>query len=191
VIRAGAGLVMAEVVPGIAVFAVVFADGAPLALTKVRSPLSPGSLVCPGFLESQGLRISSRIVLLFGPICLQVNLAKSQGSKNQGRFDASSLQLGKSLKARPRMRERTRGAAYHGDRERFVSTSDRNNDSTRCIAGEEAHVGTAATFDQADLAAAGPRRFLSGALALSNPAPPVSVEPGAAVTKIVCDGRAI
>src|SRR5262245_22275399 len=40
-IRAGARLIVAEVVPGIAVFAVVFAHGSPLALAQVGAPLPP------------------------------------------------------------------------------------------------------------------------------------------------------
>ena len=44
VIGAGAGLVMGEVVPGIAILAVVLANRTPLPLAKVGSPLSPGAL---------------------------------------------------------------------------------------------------------------------------------------------------
>jgi len=47
-VGAGAGLVVAEVVPGIAAFAVVLADGSPLALAQVRPPLFPG-----GFLRAR------------------------------------------------------------------------------------------------------------------------------------------
>ncbi len=41
VISSGPRLVMREVVPGIAVLAVVFADSSPLPLAKVGSPFSP------------------------------------------------------------------------------------------------------------------------------------------------------
>src|SRR5713226_4429793 len=40
-IRAAAGMVMREVVPGVAVRAVVLAHGAPLALAEIRPPLPP------------------------------------------------------------------------------------------------------------------------------------------------------
>src|SRR5262249_16082065 len=44
-VGAGAGLVVGEIVPGIAAVAVVLAHRPPLALTEVRSPLFPGSFL--------------------------------------------------------------------------------------------------------------------------------------------------
>ena len=41
-IGSGAGLVMAEVIPGIAVVAVILAYPAPLALAQLRAPFLPG-----------------------------------------------------------------------------------------------------------------------------------------------------
>jgi hypothetical protein len=43
-VGAGAGLVVREVVPGVAALAVVFANGPPLPLAEVRPPLRPGSV---------------------------------------------------------------------------------------------------------------------------------------------------
>jgi hypothetical protein len=51
-VGAGARLVMAEVVPGVAGVAVVFPDGAPLALREVRAPLLPGGGGLLGLLET-------------------------------------------------------------------------------------------------------------------------------------------
>src|SRR5271166_5933729 len=46
VIGAGSGLIVSEVVPGVAVVAIVLPDGSPLSLTEIRPPKSPrGSLV--------------------------------------------------------------------------------------------------------------------------------------------------
>ena len=47
-----ARLVMGEVVPGVAAFAVVLADRAPLPFAQVRSPLLPGSLALPSLFQS-------------------------------------------------------------------------------------------------------------------------------------------
>src|SRR5262249_21148447 len=44
-VRARAGLVVAEVRPGVARVAVVLADRSPLALREIRSPLTPGSFL--------------------------------------------------------------------------------------------------------------------------------------------------
>src|SRR5262249_22125385 len=44
-VGAGAGLIVAEVVPGVAAFAVVLADGSPLAFAEIGSPLFPGRLL--------------------------------------------------------------------------------------------------------------------------------------------------
>src|SRR5262249_30627295 len=43
-VGAGAGLVVGEVVPGVAAVAVVLAHGPPLPLAEVRAPLLPGDL---------------------------------------------------------------------------------------------------------------------------------------------------
>ena len=51
-VGARAGLVVGEVVPGVAALAVVLADGAPLPLAEVRPPLLPGNLLLAGFFES-------------------------------------------------------------------------------------------------------------------------------------------
>src|SRR5262249_45425746 len=52
-IGAGASLVVAEIVPGIAAFAVVLADGAPLPLAEVGSPPFPGDILFACFIESR------------------------------------------------------------------------------------------------------------------------------------------
>ena len=57
-IGARAGLVVGEVVPGVAVLAVVLAHGAPLALAEVRPPLLPGSLLS----RASSSRISSAFI---------------------------------------------------------------------------------------------------------------------------------
>ena len=46
-----AGLVVSEIVPGIAPFAVVFANGAPLPFAQVWSPFAPWNRVLPRFLK--------------------------------------------------------------------------------------------------------------------------------------------
>src|SRR4029078_940779 len=46
------GLVVAEVVPGVAALAVVLADGPPLPLAQVRPPLPPGDLLLAGLIEA-------------------------------------------------------------------------------------------------------------------------------------------
>ena len=51
-VGARARLVMGEVVPGVAAFAVVLADRAPLPFAQVRSPLLPGSLALPSSFQS-------------------------------------------------------------------------------------------------------------------------------------------
>src|SRR5262249_7626900 len=45
VIRARAGVLVREVVPGVAVVAVILADGSPLPLAQVRTPLLPRDAV--------------------------------------------------------------------------------------------------------------------------------------------------
>src|SRR5205814_1168552 len=51
-VGARTGLVVAEVVPGVAAFAVVLADGPPLALAEVGSPLFPGEVSLASLLKS-------------------------------------------------------------------------------------------------------------------------------------------
>src|SRR5262249_24496587 len=51
-VGAGAGLVVAEVVPGVAALAVVLADGPPLSLTEIGPPLLPGDLLLPLLIET-------------------------------------------------------------------------------------------------------------------------------------------
>src|SRR5260221_9772764 len=51
-VGARAGLVVGEVIPGIAAFTIVFADGPPLALAQVRSPFFPLCLLLTRLVES-------------------------------------------------------------------------------------------------------------------------------------------
>jgi hypothetical protein len=60
VIGARAGLVVGEIVPRIAVLAIVLSDRAPLAFAEVRPPLLPRHPLFPRFVETQLLR---RLVL--------------------------------------------------------------------------------------------------------------------------------
>jgi hypothetical protein len=86
-VRARPGLIVAEVGPRIARGAVVLADGAPLTLAQVRSPLAPGHACLPGLLEPSVFRraVVGRHVrprFSFGPRrrsgqCGQVQLASS------------------------------------------------------------------------------------------------------------------
>ena len=55
-IGAGAGLVVAEVVPGVAAFAVVLAHGAPLPLAEVRPPFLPGHCLVPSLVQANVFR---------------------------------------------------------------------------------------------------------------------------------------
>src|SRR5262249_47575243 len=50
-IGARAGLIVAEVVPGVAAVAVVLADRAPLPLAEIRAPFAPGNLLLPGLAQ--------------------------------------------------------------------------------------------------------------------------------------------
>src|SRR3989442_15037093 len=50
-VRARAGLIMGEVVPGVPIFTVVLADRPPLALAEVGSPFLPGDLLVSSLLE--------------------------------------------------------------------------------------------------------------------------------------------
>ena len=52
VIGARARLVVAEVIPGVAVVAVILADGAPLAFAEIGPPLLPRNVRLPSFLET-------------------------------------------------------------------------------------------------------------------------------------------
>src|SRR5205823_11560198 len=55
-VRPRAGLIVGEVVPGVAALAVVFAHSAPLALAQVRPPLLPGDLLGASLVESSVFR---------------------------------------------------------------------------------------------------------------------------------------
>ena len=55
-IGAGAGLVVAEVGPGVAIGAIVLANGTPLALAQVRPPLAPGHLLLVGRQKAHNFR---------------------------------------------------------------------------------------------------------------------------------------
>src|SRR5581483_463449 len=57
-VGAGAGRIVGEVVPGVAVLAVVLADSAPLSLAQIGAPLLPGDAGFPGVVEA----------LLFGDV---------------------------------------------------------------------------------------------------------------------------
>src|SRR5262249_15887823 len=69
VIGARACLVMAEVVPGISIFAVVFANGAPLALAQVGAPLPPEDATLARLREALLFRSGS-----FDCVCLCLHL---------------------------------------------------------------------------------------------------------------------
>jgi hypothetical protein len=51
VIRAGSGLVMGEIVPGLSILAVVLSNRSPLPLAQVRTPFSPFGRTIAGFLQ--------------------------------------------------------------------------------------------------------------------------------------------
>ena len=57
-VGARAGLVVGEVIPGVAAFAVVLADGSPLPFAQVRSPLLPWSFLRSGFFKAGLFSIS-------------------------------------------------------------------------------------------------------------------------------------
>src|SRR5262249_49335922 len=74
-----ARLVMAEVVPGIAIVAVVFAHGAPLALAEVGAPLPPQDATLPRLREALHLGPDSfdgagLCVHLVTPFCADLKL---------------------------------------------------------------------------------------------------------------------
>ena len=52
-VGARSGLIVSEVVPGVAVIAVVFPDGSPLSLAEIRPPEPPGHSLAPRFLEAR------------------------------------------------------------------------------------------------------------------------------------------
>ena len=60
------GMIMREEIPGVPVFAVVLAHGAPLSLREVRSPLFPGDGPGAGFLEPTVFIV--RHISLFRPL---------------------------------------------------------------------------------------------------------------------------
>lgn len=65
-ISAGAGLVVAEIIPGVAVLAVVFADGAPLAFAEVGAPFAPWDVLVAGFVETLLFGVHRLNVVAFG-----------------------------------------------------------------------------------------------------------------------------
>src|SRR5215510_14585488 len=69
VIGAGAGLVMAEVVPGISILAVVLPHGPPLPLAQVGAPLPPGDFTLARIRQALLLRPGS-----FDCVCLCLHL---------------------------------------------------------------------------------------------------------------------
>src|SRR5215475_11548491 len=79
VIGAGARLIMAEVVPGIAIVAVVFAHRAPLALAEVGPPFAPQDATLPRLREALHLGSglfdgASLCVHLITPFCADLKL---------------------------------------------------------------------------------------------------------------------
>jgi hypothetical protein len=61
--EAPGGLAVAEVVPGVAVFALVLADGAPLALAEVEAPFRPRGFRIAGLLQALrfGVHVASLV----------------------------------------------------------------------------------------------------------------------------------
>src|SRR5262249_17263043 len=63
-IGAGAGVVMWEVVPSVAIVAVILAHRPPLAFAKIRSPLLPGHVIVARLIETNLFhRIDSRLLI--------------------------------------------------------------------------------------------------------------------------------
>jgi hypothetical protein len=56
----GAGLIVGEVVPGVAAPTVILPHRAPLALAQVRAPLLPGRFTVTGLLQADGFGILGR-----------------------------------------------------------------------------------------------------------------------------------
>src|SRR5437762_12284793 len=63
-IGARARMIVSEEVPGVAVVAVVFANGAPLALAQIRTPLLPGNLLLAR--RDETFRFRGRVLGLLG-----------------------------------------------------------------------------------------------------------------------------
>src|SRR3954454_6024852 len=55
VIGARAGLIVAKIIPCVAVRAVILTDGAPLALAEIWPPQPPGYFLFPRFIQSESL----------------------------------------------------------------------------------------------------------------------------------------
>ena len=66
VIRARTRLVVAEVIPGVAVVAVIFAHGAPLAFAEIGPPLLPRSVRVAGFFETLLFGVRFHMLSRFG-----------------------------------------------------------------------------------------------------------------------------
>ena len=67
-IRPGAGVIVGEEVPGIAVFAVVLAHRPPLPLREIRSPFPPGNLLGARFFQTTLLDVHLRSPWLSEPL---------------------------------------------------------------------------------------------------------------------------
>ncbi len=74
-------LIMGEVVPGVAVFTVVFANGAPLSLTKVRSPFLPWNTLLTSSIQPFLFGYFNIVQWeAYGPIPLVFSLCEPSGS---------------------------------------------------------------------------------------------------------------
>ena len=78
-IGAGAGLVVGKAVPGVAVRAVVLANGAPLALAEVGPPLPPRDAVLAGL--TQALLLMSDGTLIHHDVPPSCSRARSRRGK--------------------------------------------------------------------------------------------------------------
>ena len=72
-IGARARLIVGEIIPGVAAFAVVFADRAPLALAEVRPPFFPGSLAVAGGFEAEMFGGHGFLAMFEGPMSGKVD----------------------------------------------------------------------------------------------------------------------
>ena len=59
---------MGEVAPGVASFAVVLPDGAPLSVAEIRAPLPPGDVIDVSFLQAFSLGRSAHDRLPLSPL---------------------------------------------------------------------------------------------------------------------------
>src|SRR5262249_7623048 len=98
-IGAGPRLVVAEVIPGIAAFAVVFADGPPLPLAEVRSPLLPGPTRLSRFIQPPVFCCHGESLLGFSDPayssgCEQFNVRENKTAWNDFALPASFVAAG-------------------------------------------------------------------------------------------------